>query len=55
MTLEDLFPGRMGRVVLTRVAIRVRRPDVLKLPSTTELDDHLVTLLTDAKAQVQKG
>jgi|GEM_PF-1300202 len=55
MTLEDLFPGRMGRVVLTRVAIRVRRPDVLKMAPTAHLDDKLAALLTDAKTQVQKG
>ncbi len=55
MTLGDLFPGRMGRVELTRVAIRIRRPDLLKKPPTATLDDAVLGLLTAAKAQVKKG
>lgn len=55
MTLGELFPGRMGRVVLTRVAIRVRRPDLLKMPPSTALEADLVALLEDAKTHVQKG
>lgn len=54
-TLGELFPGKMGRVELTRVAIRIRRPDLLKMPPHTILNDELTELLRATQQLVAKG
>jgi hypothetical protein len=55
MTLTELLPGNMGRVVLTRVALRLRRPDLLKMPVEIQLDPDLLATLMPAIAAVKKG
>ena len=55
MTLTELLPGNMGRVVLTRVALRLRRPDLLKMPIETPLDPALLAALLPAIDAVRKG
>jgi hypothetical protein len=55
MTLTELLPGNMGRVVLTRVALRLRRPDLLKMPVEVQLDPDLLATLMPAIAAVKKG
>ncbi len=55
MTLDELLPGKMGRVVLTRAALRLRMPALLKIPEDQELDEELLVKLQAAIAEVQKG
>lgn len=55
MNLCQLLPGNMGRVVLTRVALRMRRPDLLKMSDQTPLDPALLALLLPAIDAVRKG
>lgn len=54
-TLDSIFPGKMGRVQLTRVAIRMRRPDLLKKPTNQELDSALASALRAALNDVARG
>ena len=54
-TLDSLFPGKMGRVVLTRVAIRLRRPDLLKTPGDQQLDSATISELEAARDLVSHG
>lgn len=55
MTLSELFPGNVGRVELTRVAVRMRRPDLLRMPPTVQLDTATAQQLQAALAQVRRG
>lgn len=55
MTLGELFPGKLGRVQLTRVAVRLRRPDLLKLALDAELEAELLQKLQTAMAAVKEG
>jgi hypothetical protein len=55
MNLCELLPGNMGRVVLTRVALRLRRPDLLKMSDQVPLDAALLATLMTAIAAVRKG
>lgn len=55
MTLGELFPGKLGRVQLTRVAVRLRRPDLLKLAPATVLEPELVLKLQQAADAVKGG
>ncbi len=55
MTLSQLFPGKMGRVDLARVAIRLRMPDLLKMTPAEVMAPELATKLTEALAAVKKG
>ncbi len=55
VTLGSLFPGKMGRVELTRVAIKMRRPDLLKMKPTAALDGKTASDLEAAIAVVRKG
>lgn len=54
-TLGEMFPGNMGRVLLTRVSIKLRMPELLKLPNTEPLSPELHQRLADAVIQVKKG
>ena len=45
MTLEDLFPGNIGRMKLTRVILRLKRPDLRALPPSAPLAPDLADLL----------
>lgn len=54
-TLNSLFPGKMGRVVLTRVAIRMRRPDLLKMPGDEPIDSATASELEAARDLVSRG
>lgn len=55
MTLTELLPGNVGRVVLTRVALRLRRPDLLKMSVELQLDAALLATLMPAIDAVRKG
>ncbi len=55
MTISELLPGNMGRVVLTRVALRLRRPDLLKMSVAVPLDPALIAMLLPAIEAVKKG
>ena len=54
-TLEEMFAGRMGRVVLTRVAIRVRKPEILKMSVSAPLEVALIEELERARREVSGG
>ena len=54
-TLMELFPGDMGRVRLTRVALKLRMPALLKMQPEQLLDSALLTRLTNCLAEVQRG
>jgi hypothetical protein len=45
MTMDDLFPGNIGRMKLTRVILRLKRPDLRNLPPAQALDPALADLL----------
>lgn len=45
MTLEQLFPGNIGRMRLTRVILRLKRPDLRDLDPTAPLQAELLSLL----------
>ena len=55
MTLSTLFAGNMGRVVLTRVALRLRKPELLKMTADQPLDAALVDMLVAARDAVNRG
>jgi len=54
-TIGEMFPGNMGRVRLTRVALKLRMPTLLQTPPDQALDAALLTKLTLCLAEVQKG
>jgi len=54
-TLNDLFPGRMGRVELTRIAVRLRMPQLLRTNADEALADDVVAALQSALDEVRKG
>ena len=54
-TITDIFPGHMGRVRLTRVALKLRMPTLLQMPGDQMLDPGLLAKLTTCLAEVQKG
>lgn len=55
MTIGEIFPGNMGRVRLTRVALKLRMPALLRMPPEQSLDQELLEKLTICLAEVQKG
>lgn len=55
MTINTLFEGNMGRVVLTRVALRLRKPELLKMNVEQPLDAALINLLVAARDAVNRG
>lgn len=55
MKIEDLFPGKMGRVELTRVAISLRMPALMRSKPTDTIDPALVPRIEDALKTVRKG
>ena len=54
-TITALFPGNMGRVRLTRVALKLRMPALLQMPADQLLDPALLAKLTSCLVEVQKG
>lgn len=54
-TIGELFPGNMGRVQLTRVALKMRMPALMQMAPHQPLDAVLLTKLTHCLAEVQKG
>ena len=55
MTMSDLFPGNMGRMLLIRVMIRLKRPDLATMDPTQKLDQALIKMLKVAKLEVARG
>jgi hypothetical protein len=55
MTLDSLFTGNMGRVVLTRVAVRLRKPELLKMTASAPLDPAMIDMLIAARDAVKRG
>lgn len=54
-TLEELFPGKMGRVKLSRIAVKLRRPDLLKMAPDAQIDNKLAASLRVALQSIDKG
>ncbi len=55
MTLFKLFPGNTGRVELTRVALRLRRPELLRMKPTSPLDPGLVATLQATLSDLRRS
>lgn len=55
MTLNDFFPGNMGRMLLIRVMIRMKRPDLAKMDKSLELDNALCSQLKQTIQEVKRG
>lgn len=55
MTIGEIFPGNMGRVRLTRVALKLRMPALLRMAPEQSLEQELLEKLTTCLAEVQKG
>ena len=55
MTINALFAGNMGRVVLTRVALRLRKPELLKMTPDQPLEAALVEMLVATRDAVNRG
>lgn len=47
-TLTDIFPGKAGRVFLTRLAVRLRMPQLLKMKMDVPLEPELREKLQSA-------
>ena len=54
-TMDDLFPGNMGRMLMIRVMLKLRMPDLKDMPRTEPLDPSLVSRLETTIAQVRLG
>lgn len=55
MMFEELFPGKMGRVELTRIAISLRMPMLMRAKPTDTIKPGLIARLIEALKQVRKG
>lgn len=55
MTLGELFPGNLGRMELTRVALRIKRADLLKMKPEQVIDEDTHKALVAAIAEVRRG
>ncbi|MBE2251254.1 MAG: hypothetical protein IAE78_17065 [Myxococcus sp.] len=55
MTIAELFPGNMGRVWMTRVALRLRMPELMKLVPSTTLEAELQRRLAATLDEVKRG
>lgn len=54
-TIGDVFPGNMGRLMLTRVALRLRMPELMKLSPSHCLESALLARLQTTLVEVKKG
>lgn len=54
-TIGEVFPGNMGRLMLTRVALRLRMPELMKLSPGQEIEPALLLRLQTTLAEVKKG
>ncbi len=54
-TIGEVFPGNMGRLMLTRVALRLRMPELMKLSPSHGLEPALLARLQSTLAEVRKG
>jgi len=54
-TLQDLFPGRLGRLDLARVILKLRMPELADMAMSDELPQELSVKLRAALSQVKKG
>ena len=54
-TLNDLFPGNLGRLTLLRVILRVGMPELRQIDPNKPLDPLLERRLRQAIRQVEEG
>jgi hypothetical protein len=40
-TLRKLFPGNLGRLTLSTVVLRLKRPELMKIPMDAPITDEL--------------
>ena len=55
ITLKELFPGNNGRLLMLRVMLHLRMPELMKLNAERPLNDELSQKLRDAIEVVKKG
>lgn len=55
VTLGSLFVGNMGSVELSQVAIRLRKPALLRAELSQPLDAQLYAELSNALTEVRRG
>ena len=55
MTLGDIFPGNLGRLMLSAVVLRLRRPELMRMSMETPLDARLEAELREALMAVREG
>jgi len=55
VSIASLFPGNTGRVTLARVAVRLRKPELLEMSPHKELDAELVKRIEQALEIINKG
>ncbi len=55
MTLQELFPGKMGKVELTRIAIRLRMPELLRASMDSPLEPSIAATLQTTLTEVRKA
>lgn len=54
-TLDDLFPGNLGRMKKIRVALRLKMPDLMKMDGTKPLEKDLAAKLKKAVLETERG
>ena len=54
-TLSELFPGNIGRVWLTRVAIRMRMPELMRMAPGEALEGSLLERVSATLVEVRRG
>lgn len=55
MTLDEFFHGNMGRMLLIRVMLRLKRPDLATMDRSQQLDKGLINDLKKAIREVSLG
>lgn len=54
-TLNDLFPGNSGRMIMVRVILRKQMPELSEMDRDKPLSPDLVATLKQAIEEVQAG
>ncbi len=53
--LNDVFPGHLGRLMLSTVVLRLHLPELLEAPMDTPLDPELESQLRSALHEIRTG
>lgn len=55
MTIEEIFPGNVGRLVMARVILRLRMPELARMARNATVSPTLESQLRAAIDAVKKG